>query len=304
MCSLANGCTATAAKITSAKSPGGHAVTPAVDKQGITCKKAPDEPTNPATLELPVSRREQCQRSAGSGRSRQQKRVSEALLDTTYDIATPEGVELQLPVAGFGPRCFAWMLDAAIKFTGIIILAIAAEFMGEFGTGLLLISMFTLLWLYNVLFEVFNHGATPGKTVLGLRVMNVDGTPVGWSGSIIRNLIRVVDALPGVYLAGLLSTMLTQKMQRLGDLAANTVVIFGARTPASGRLSAVDPEPLNIPLTPDEQKAIVSFGERAPVLNSDRADELASIVAPVMNNASTDKLRAHAAWIVGLDRPQ
>ena len=158
--------------------------------------------------------------------SHRQGRVSTARLDTTFDIATPEGVELQLPVAGLAPRALAWLIDFLIKFVIFFALQLVAQFMGELGEGFLYLNLFAVLWLYNVLFEIFMNGATPGKRVLGLRVVNADGTPVGWSGAVVRNLIRPVDALPSVYTIGLLSVLLTKNMQRLGDLAANTVVVF------------------------------------------------------------------------------
>ncbi len=225
--------------------------------------------------------------------------MSDRLLDTTYDIATPEGVELRLPVAGFAPRCLAWMIDALIKYTCLLVASIVANIMGDFGMGLMLLAAFFLLWLYNVIFEVMFNGATPGKKVLSLRVMNVDGTPVGWSGSIIRNLIRFIDVLPGAYLFGMLSITLTKRMQRLGDLAGDTLVVYQPKQPARGKLNTVSPTPLTLPMSPDEQKALVSFGERAALLNQDRANELARIIAPLTNDASTDTLRSHAAWIVG-----
>ncbi|MEM8685643.1 MAG: RDD family protein [Pseudomonadota bacterium] len=223
-------------------------------------------------------------------------------LDTTFDIATPEGVELQLPVAGLAPRSLAWLIDSAIKFVIFFTVQLVAELLGDFGMGVLALNAFAVLWLYNVLFEVFMNGATPGKRVLGLRVVNADGTPVGWSGSIVRNLIRPVDVLPGVYTIGLISVLLTSNLQRLGDLAANTVVVFTTREARSGDFVGFTPRPVNIPLTPDEQNAVVSYGERAPVLNRERADELATIVSPLFNDAKTEDLVSHAAWLVGRGR--
>ncbi len=228
--------------------------------------------------------------------------MSTARLDTTFDIATPEGVELQLPVAGLAPRALAWLIDFLIKFVIFFALQLVAQFMGELGEGFLYLNLFAVLWLYNVLFEIFMNGATPGKRVLGLRVVNADGTPVGWSGAVVRNLIRPVDALPSVYTIGLLSVLLTKNMQRLGDLAANTVVVFTTREARSGDFAGFTPRPVNIPLSPDEQNAIVSYGERAPVLNRDRADELAGIVSPMFNDAKTEDLVGHAAWLVGRGR--
>ena len=70
-------------------------------------------------------------------------------------------------------------------------------------------------------------GATIGKRLLSLRVVMVDGAPVDWASSIIRNVLRIVDILPGFYLLGAIFVWSTEKNQRIGDLGANTVVIRG-----------------------------------------------------------------------------
>jgi len=137
------------------------------------------------------------------------------LLDTAYNIGTPEGVELRLPVAGLASRSLAWLIDAFIKFALLMVFSIVLQFLGDFGAGVTLILMFVSLWFYNVLFEVFSHGSTPGKKALGLRVMNANGTPVGWTGSLLRNLIRFVDTLPGCYAFGCISVLLSRQFQRL-----------------------------------------------------------------------------------------
>ena len=171
--------------------------------------------------------------------------------------------------------------------------------MGDLGVGMYLLLLFTTFWFYNVLFEVFNHGATPGKLATGLRVMNANGTPVGWTGSIIRNLVRFVDTLPGCYAFGCIAVLVSRQFQRLGDLAAGTVVVHSPRKVPDKRSSDETPAPVTMPLTPDEQQAIVSFGERAGLLNSERADELAAILAPVLGDVDGRKMMGHANWILG-----
>lgn len=221
------------------------------------------------------------------------------LLDTAHNVATPEGVELRLPLAGLGSRAIAWLVDAAIKFFALSVTSMLLAYLSEFGIGIYLICVFLLLWFYNVLFEVLAQGATPGKKALGLRVMNRNGTPVGWNGSLIRNLLRFVDSLPGCYLFGCLAVLMSRDFQRLGDLAAGTVVVYEEKMAATKPFTGVMPQPLNVPLTLDEQQAIVSFGERAPRLNSERADELASILTPLLGETDGSRLRAHAAWLAG-----
>lgn len=226
------------------------------------------------------------------------------LLDTAYNIGTPEGVELRLPVAGLASRSLAWLIDAFIKFALLMVFSIVLQFLGDLGAGITLILMFVSLWFYNVLFEVFSHGSTPGKKALGLRVMNANGTPVGWTGSLLRNLIRFVDTLPGCYAFGCISVLLSRQFQRLGDLAAGTIVVHVPKKIAGSKPGDEVPVPVTLPLTLDEQQAIVSFGERAPLLNAERAEELASILAPVLGDVDRKRLVGHANWLIGERRAE
>lgn len=221
------------------------------------------------------------------------------LLDTTYNVSTPEGVELRLPVAGLASRALAWLIDALIKIIGLTIAGIVLAYLGSAGDGAYLILLFLALWFYNVLFEVFAHGSTPGKKAVGLRVVSVKGTPVGWSESLIRNLIRIIDVLPGSYAFGCASLMLSGNFQRLGDLAAGTIVIYEPKKQRKTSIADVEAEPLQIPITLAEQQAIVTFGERATQLSHDRADELARILQPVLDDVDAVKLSGHANWLVG-----
>ncbi len=224
------------------------------------------------------------------------------LLDTTHNISTPEGVELSLPLAGLAPRSLAWLIDAFIKFFGLTFASVLLNVFGNFGVGLQFLGAFLVLWFYNVLFEVLNHGATPGKRALGIRVMNVNGTPVGWSASLIRNLIRAVDTLPGVYLVGCVSVLLSNRFQRLGDLAAGTIVVYQQRALAASTSLNAEVIPVKVPLSLDEQQAIVSFGERAPQISSARQDELAALMTPVFGEVDRDELRGYANWLIGGNR--
>lgn len=221
------------------------------------------------------------------------------LLDTTHNVATPEGVELRLPVAGLASRSLAWLIDALIKFTVLIVLSLTLQVLGDLGIGLMLLGMFLLLWFYNVLFEVLYHGATPGKRALNLRVMNINGTPVGWAGSLLRNLIRFVDAFPGCYAVGCISVLLSRDFQRLGDLAAGTIVVYQPRVESGTRSNTAAPIPVTLPLSLDEQQAIVDYGERAAGLNRDRAAELAEILEPILGDVDMERLQGYANWLAG-----
>jgi uncharacterized RDD family membrane protein YckC len=148
--------------------------------------------------------------------------------EDTITIATPEGVELHMVLAGAGSRASAAILDTLVKaaiFVAVILLARAAHVSSSAGTILLIVLGFLLLFAYDVLFEVLGSGRTPGKRWSGLRVVRDGGRPIGVGASSVRNILRVVDILPGVYSVGLLAVALTKRNQRLGDLAAGSLVL-------------------------------------------------------------------------------
>lgn len=225
------------------------------------------------------------------------------MLDTVREIATPEGVELSLPTAGLAARGLARLIDFAIKLVLYVVATIVAAASGAAGVGLLLVFLFLLMWFYDVAFEVYGRGATPGKRTLGLRVVNAGGTPVGWSGSLLRNLLRAVDLLPGTYAFGIASMLVTRDFQRLGDLAAGTLVVYDypAERPAEAGMRVPARAP-RVPLAPEEQEALMAFGERAPLLTEERREELAAILAGVFPGAGAEELRGYAAWYAGRGR--
>jgi uncharacterized RDD family membrane protein YckC len=149
-------------------------------------------------------------------------------------IETPEGVELELTLAGVGSRVGAAFVDALILGFVLVVMFVAFAVIGFsdisadvftliLGIGAVL--GFSVLFGYYLLFETLNSGRTPGKAALGIRVIRVDGTPLGFGAVAIRTLLRLVDLLPAFYAAGIVSILVTARNQRLGDLAAGTVVI-------------------------------------------------------------------------------
>jgi len=205
------------------------------------------------------------------------------MLDTTHAIETPEGVELQLHLAGPVVRALAWSIDMLIRIGIYIGLSIVLSMLGGLGTGLILISIFLLEWFYPVLFEVYRQGATPGKKQMGIKVLHESGTPISWSASMIRNLLRAVDFLPALYGFGLVSMLLNREFKRLGDLAAGTVVVYVETTHTQLQVPAARASKLTTPLTLAEQRAIVSFAERAQIFSEARAKELAHIAHPLIH---------------------
>lgn len=153
-------------------------------------------------------------------------------------IDTPEHIALELPLAGVGSRFLALAYDSLLQLVvlaglgivaaGIGLLIVPATGRPSLGLWLfaaLLLIGFVVYMGYFALFETIWNGQTPGKRLVGLRVIDVSGRPVTAYAAILRNLLRLVDQLPGFYALAIVSVLLTERNQRLGDLAAGTVVV-------------------------------------------------------------------------------
>ncbi|WXL24910.1 RDD family protein [Ectopseudomonas mendocina] len=202
-----------------------------------------------------------------------------ALLDTRYQVETPEGIDLVLRPAGAVPRALAFAIDFLIRAVILAVLFTLLAMLGQFGIGLSSILLFVVHWWYMVLFEVLNQGRTPGKKLLGLRVIHDDGTPIGWQASLTRNLLRTVDMLPFAYAFGLLSCLNHPAFKRLGDIAAGTLVVYQDSPPQSRQLSGAQALAAPFAMSLNEQRALIGFSERADDLSASRRQELAEILA-------------------------
>lgn len=224
-----------------------------------------------------------------------------AVLDTRRRVETPEGVELDLAVAGPVSRASAWLIDSLIRTAVWFAVSVALVPMGPAGQGIALVAFFLLGWGYPVLFELVNRGATPGKSLLGLEVVHDDGTPVRLSASVVRNLLRAVDALPVAYAFGLTACVLSRDFKRLGDLAAGTVVVYSGKVRARRVTAEAPPLPPPVPLTAEERRAVMDFAERAVHLSPERAEELAACAEPLAGRGRDAVLRlaGMAAWLSG-----
>jgi len=221
------------------------------------------------------------------------------MLDTTRSHETPEGIELGIHIAGPVVRACAWAIDMLIRAGLYLLIAIPASFLGGLGFGLSTIIFFLIEWFYPVYFEL-RQGATPGKRAMGLEVIHDDGTPISWSASLIRNLLRTVDFLPFLYAAGLISMLLNRNFQRLGDLAAGTLVVY--RNEAADRIEMPRVAALQPPrnLSREERRTLLTFAERSPLLTAERRIELAEILAPVTDargEQAVTRLHAYASWL-------
>ncbi len=200
-------------------------------------------------------------------------------------------------VAGPVPRALAYLIDLLIRGAFLIALSIAVSALDQFGMALFLLTAFFLEWLYPVFFEVLGSGATPGKRAMGLIVLNDDGTPVRWPASLTRNLLRAIDFLPFLYFAGLCAMIVNRDFKRLGDLAADTLVVYRESKPARASIplspSVVPPSALSL----TEQRTLLEFAGRSIRITPERAAELAEIVTP-LNGEHTG--RAAVQHLVGI----
>jgi uncharacterized RDD family membrane protein YckC len=200
-------------------------------------------------------------------------------LDTRYQVETPEGIDLPLRPAGLMVRALAFAIDLGLRGLILGLLFIGLAFLGKLGAGLGSLMLFGVSWWYMVLFEVLNQGRSPGKQWMGLRVVQDDGTPVGWTASLLRNLLRFVDMLPFGYFLGAISCLQHPTFKRLGDLAAGTLVIYREQPLTRPQLPEAQPVRPAFALTLSEQRSILGFAERQGELSESRTLELASILA-------------------------
>lgn len=207
-------------------------------------------------------------------------------------------------------RALAWAVDAAIRYAVLLAGVLLLNQIGEAGLGLSLILFFLLEWLYPVPFEL-RYGATPGKKLFRLRVVDDAGVAVGFAASLTRNLLRAADFLPLLYGLGLITMLINRDGKRLGDLAAGTLVVYTPGAPptlaSSETGSDIASLPLRAPLLADEQRLIVDFADRQPQLTEARQEELALLLpdltagGPPAHDSTTARRRllGHARWLRG-----
>ncbi len=217
--------------------------------------------------------------------------ASAAAIDSTYDIVTPENIEFEYQVAGPLRRMPAFLIDVGIRFlifgfTAFVVWLIAALFMAvtlstdiaEFIAAFVLVLWFVLEWLYGGLFETFWNGQTPGKRLLGLRVLTTHGEPINGLQAMSRNFLRLADAMPllpfaafcgafgwdpamppiddgtivlfglfywlspfPTFMVGLVVSAMNRRRQRMGDLVSKTMVIVEERNWLFGMVRMDDP---------------------------------------------------------------
>jgi uncharacterized RDD family membrane protein YckC len=239
-------------------------------------------------------------------------------------IDTPEQVSIRFPVAGLGSRFLAILTDSIVQVIAYAILVLvfvliassapktsggALSHTGEkwLVAGIILFH-FLMYWGYFALFETFWNGQTPGKRLCKVRVIQQSGRQITFFEALTRNLLRVIDLLPGCYLIGVITMLCNHQHQRLGDLAAGTIVIHerpteqplwggnGPRTITAGAFEPIAPEAafqhrdeLTLPadavgrLTPEDLSVIDRFFSRILDMELDTRAHIAERLATQMS---------------------
>lgn len=201
------------------------------------------------------------------------------------NIDTPEQVALEFSLATVGSRFLALAIDSLIQFGAaavLFVLALVGTWLSSAAivaarpwvlAGLVL-GVFVIYYAYFAVFETIWNGQTPGKRVIGLRVIHTSGRPVSAFEAILRNVVRIADQMPGIYAIGITSVFLTERSQRLGDLAAGTVVVHERTVHEGMRALAPDATPAAplighgaARLTPEEMAVIELFFRRREQLD-------------------------------------
>lgn len=210
---------------------------------------------------------------------------------------------LSLRPAGLVARSMAFLVDLLIRIGLYIGLAMVLGAMGGLGHGLTLVALFSIEWLYPIVFELSRWGATPGKRTLGLRVVMDTGLPITPAASFTRNLLRVADFLPLLYGFGIVSMLLNSECKRLGDLAAGTLVVHERPVGVHDAPPAAEGLAPAKPLDLREQAAILAWAGRARRLTPARLEELAQLATPVLPaeppGPAAPRLLGVAHWLLG-----
>ncbi len=157
-------------------------------------------------------------------------------MSDALQVATPERVAVELPIAGLGSRAMAYLVDLALLgAVGLVAYFVVTFFVPDPVNAALELSafvriaaaaaLFFALWVYWTLLEVAWQGQTPGKRLVRIRVVKLDGSPVTVLSSAVRNLLRIVDFMPVCYPVGIITMLVDRKHRRLGDLLGGTVLV-------------------------------------------------------------------------------
>jgi uncharacterized RDD family membrane protein YckC len=234
--------------------------------------------------------------------------VADTPLDTTIALVTPENISFEYQLAGPFRRLPAYLIDlvatwviiiSSIVIIGIIIAYLNLQSFGSFVTAGLFLLIFVMTWFYGAVLETVFNGRTIGKWITGIRTIGQDGRPIDGQRAFLRNLLKVADLgpiaalsqwdenIPPVFLiptgmVALTSMISTRRMQRLGDLAAGTIVIVDERSWRMATPKLDDPRipalasylPANYRVSRSMARTLAIYAERRHYLTPARRREV------------------------------
>jgi len=234
-------------------------------------------------------------------------------LDLNVSITTPENIQFVYHIAGPFRRLPAFLLDILFRYLilfGLFLVIIFSgvlqliPFSGSVVLAIVIVFVFLLSWFYGLFLEAWMNGQTFGKRVLGLRVVSIDGRPINASQATIRNFLRIADIFPfapividedlgtiayviPTFLVTLICMLLTTRFQRVGDLAAGTMVIVNERHWFPTSIVLDDPRvaplseeiPANFRMSPSLAKTLSLYVEKRPSMTPEKREEMAAWLA-------------------------
>ena len=225
-------------------------------------------------------------------------------MERILDVATGESVAFRYELAGLGSRFYALFIDLAIQLTVFIgaLLLLAwigsafpsavkapaeadpslAKIAAGIAIGLMVFALFMLFFGYFILFEWRWGGRTPGKRLLGIRVVRDGGFPLDFTSAVVRNVVRIVETALGFYSVSAIVTLLSPENRRLGDMAAGTLVVRDERYERSAPIALQEAEredPLVRELSEAERDLIRRFAARRTSLRPEARIALARSIA-------------------------
>jgi uncharacterized RDD family membrane protein YckC len=238
-------------------------------------------------------------------------------LDDTIEVVTPENIAFDYRLAGPFRRFLAYVIDYAFRSAIMFVIVIIAcmglsALIGNAILMVILVSFFIVNWFYGGLFETFMNGQTPGKRLLGIRVLTTEGRPINGMQAIVRNVLRYVDEFPYLspmafpflnpgewpegasqvyviptFVAGLVVMSCNRRFQRLGDLVCGTMVLVEERQWLTGAIKLEDPRaaqlaeyiPANFVVTRTMARAIAAYVDRRRFFSPARRREVARYLA-------------------------
>ncbi|MDR2494430.1 MAG: RDD family protein [Spirochaetaceae bacterium] len=223
-------------------------------------------------------------------------------------VETPEGIEFILYPAGILVRICAVSIDTLLQWFLMLLSAVITNALRQesYGGWFTLLLSFALNWFYFVAWEVFNRGQSLGKYLMGIRVVQSNGSPVRAPSSFMRNLLRFADTFLSLYAIGLVCVAASPGFRRIGDWAADTLVVYASRSlppPVRPRAAWLEQFPAITPpraLSYAEKQVILMFARRYPLLGHARAEEIAG---DFVNRVRGDRSEGGAArYLLGIAR--